>query len=129
MVFFLSFAICIPKRVRFLFFWNRKLIDWVMKLDWLEICKVWIIKNETLSEIENGIASVIFDQSLWNFVKITIENQFDWIKIVNVTLFSIFESVSFLLIQTLPDWVKIAVFFVIPIFWPFYLLYFSLHLF
>ena len=34
--------------------------------------KVWIIKNETLSEIENGIASVIFDQSIWNFVKITI---------------------------------------------------------
>ena len=30
-----------------------------------------------------------------------LKNQPDWIKIMDVTLFSIFESVSFLLIQTL----------------------------
>ena len=30
-----------------------------------------------------------------------LENQFDWIKIVDVAIFSIFESVLFLLIQTL----------------------------
>ena len=30
-----------------------------------------------------------------------LENQYVWIKIVDVTLLSIFESVSFLLIQTL----------------------------
>ena len=30
-----------------------------------------------------------------------LENQLDWTRIVDLTLFSIFESVSFLLIQTL----------------------------
>ena len=30
-----------------------------------------------------------------------VEDQFDWIRIADITQFSIFESVSFLLIQTL----------------------------
>ena len=34
--------------------------------------KVWIIKNETISDIENSIISIIFGQSILNSVKITI---------------------------------------------------------
>ena len=38
----------------------------------LKYTKVWIIKIEAVSKTENGITSIIFDQSIWNFVKITI---------------------------------------------------------
>ena len=37
-----------------------------------QVPKVWIIKYETLLEIETSVTSIIFSQSIWNFVKITI---------------------------------------------------------
>ena len=38
----------------------------------LKYTKVWIIKIEAVSKTENGVTSIIFGESIWNFVKITI---------------------------------------------------------